>query len=91
MKTFVGHIIENFVRILIFLAAFGAVVYTLIAFRVWGSDFTMASLRTGDWGMIIVITLIGTAVSMALTKLLQLEAWVETRQRRPGRARRRMG
>jgi len=88
MRTFVGHVIENLVRILVFLAAFAIVVYTLIVFRVWGSDFTMFSLRTGDWGMIIVITLIGTAVSMVLTKLLQLEAWVETRPRQPERARR---
>ncbi|MCX6799294.1 MAG: hypothetical protein NTW59_04340 [Candidatus Diapherotrites archaeon] len=88
MRAFMMHIVGNLIKIIIFLAAFAIVAYTLIVFRVWSGDFTIWSLRTGDWGMIIVVTLIVTAVTMALTKLLQFEAWVETRPRPQPRARR---
>ncbi len=89
MGRFVNHVVVNLIKIMIFLAAFAIVAYTLVVFRVWSGDFTLWSLRTGDWGMIIVLFLIGTAVTIVLTKLLQLEAWIETRPEQPQRTRRR--
>jgi len=65
-------------RIAIFLAAFGIVVFVSIRMRVWGGDFTTYFLRTENWGMLVLITLIVYAASAILVKLLQWQFRLET-------------
>ena len=58
------------------------VIYLIISFRDWQSDFSTWFLRTQNWGMLIFISLLGYAIVTVLTKLLQWEVRTQTRRRR---------
>ncbi|MDD5148181.1 MAG: hypothetical protein PHH08_01825 [Candidatus ainarchaeum sp.] len=86
--SFAGRIISNTWKILVFLLAFGIVVYVSLRLRFWSGDFTTYFLRTENWGMLVLITLIGYIVSTILTRLLVWQFHLETRPEERMRRRR---
>jgi Kef-type K+ transport system membrane component KefB len=87
--SFTGKIIANAWKIIIFLIAFAIVLYVSLRMRFWSGDFTTYFLRTENWGMLLLITLIVYIVSTILTKLLQWQFRLETKSgQRPAKFRR---
>lgn len=66
-------------KIIIFLVSFAVVIFVSIRLRFWSGDFTIYFLRTENWGMLVFITLVVTAVSMILIRLLQWQFRLETK------------
>jgi uncharacterized membrane protein YdbT with pleckstrin-like domain len=77
--NFTGKIIANTWKIIIFLIAFAIVLYVSLRMRFWSGDFTTYFLRTENWGMLLLITLIVYIVSTILIKLLQWQFRLETK------------
>jgi len=78
-RTIVSKTVSFAWKLFIFLIAFAIVLYVSIRMRLWSGDFTFYFIRTENWGMLLLITLIGAAVSMVLIKLLMWEFRIETR------------
>ena len=76
------NVTANLWKVCIFLLAVAIFVYVIIEFRIWSESFTGYFFRIGDWGMLIFVLLIATAVSMVLSKLLRWEARAITKPRR---------
>jgi hypothetical protein len=76
------NLTANLWKIFVFLLAVAIVVYVLIEFRIWSDSFTGYFFKIGDWGMLVLVLLIATAVSMGLSKLLKWEARAITKPRR---------
>ena len=72
---------------IVVLLAFVIVVIVRIAWTDWSGGFTTAFIRTGRWGELLTLILIGIIVAIALTKLLQWEFRAETHPRRRRRQR----
>ena len=67
------------------LLAFAIVVVVRLAWTEWSGAFTIPFIRTGRYGELIVLFLIGAAVAISLGKLLQ---WVFHAETHPTRRRR---
>ncbi|MDD5163298.1 MAG: hypothetical protein PHD95_03765 [Candidatus ainarchaeum sp.] len=76
--SFFWKIIAKTWKIIIFLVAFAIVLYVSLKMRFWSGDFTTYFIRTENWGMLVLIFLIGYIVSTILTKLLQWQFHLET-------------
>ncbi|MDD5163508.1 MAG: hypothetical protein PHD95_04850 [Candidatus ainarchaeum sp.] len=74
----IGRVISWSWKIIIFLIAFAIVLFISLQLRLWSGDFTLYFLRTGDWGMLLFMLLVTTAISMVLIKLLQWQFHIET-------------
>ena len=79
VKKKAGKAVSITWKILIFIFSFAIVLFVSLRFRMWSGDFTMYFLRTQNWGMIAFLLIIGTGVSMILTKLLQWQFRLETK------------
>lgn len=75
------HLGSAFKSTLIVLLAFALVVIIRIAWMDWSGEFTMPFIRTGRYVELLILFLIGMAVAIALTKLLQWEFHTETKPR----------
>ncbi|MFH1239674.1 MAG: hypothetical protein V1672_00480 [Candidatus Diapherotrites archaeon] len=75
------HLFGSFRRTYLVIFTFLLVVYVVISFRDWQSDFITWFFRTNNWGMLIFISLLGFAIVTILTKLLQWEVRTQTRRR----------
>ncbi len=67
---------------LLILTAFIIVVLVRLAWTEWSGGFTIPFLRTGNYAELIILFMVGGAVAIAMTKLLQWEFRLETRPRK---------
>jgi len=74
-----GKSISIMWKIIIFLFSFGIVLFVSLRLKLWSGDFTRYFILTGNWGMIILLLMIGYIVSEVLTKLLMWQFRIETR------------
>jgi hypothetical protein len=81
-----GRALSGTWKLALLLITLGAVVYFLLIFREWSTDWTEFFFRTDNWGMIVLVTLIITAVSMLFILLFR---WEFKAFARPERRRRR--
>lgn len=82
-----GSAVSIIWKITLFLIAFTIVVFAYIGLREWSGSFTMYFLRTSKWGELLLITLIVTAASIILTKLLQWQVRIEAKPAKRRRTR----
>ena len=69
----------SFWRTYLFIAIFLIVIYLLVTFREWQTDFSDWFLKTGNWSMLVFITLFGFLVWNIFVKLLQWEFRIQSR------------
>lgn len=65
-------------KIIIFLFSFGIVLFVSWRMKLWSGDFTRYFILTGNWGMLLLLFLIGYIVSEILNRLLQWQFRLET-------------
>ncbi|MDP6670980.1 MAG: hypothetical protein QGI60_04145 [archaeon] len=70
---------------IVVLLAFAIVIIVRLSWTEWSGSFTIPFIRTGRYGELIVLLLLGAAVAIGLGKLLQ---WVFHAETRPARRRR---
>lgn len=76
--------ISFFERALTFIISFAIVVYLMVRFRLWSSDFVWTFYMTDHWLELLFVLLVSIALSMFLTWLIRLEFRVlaDVRERR---------
>lgn len=67
------RILNQFIKICLFLLAFGLVVIFLIAIDEFVLKQRLYFLRTGDWDSLITVTAFGILVAYVLKRLLMLQ------------------
>ncbi len=80
------HIALSFKSTLLVLVAFAAVLFIRLVWMEWSGQFTLPFLRTGRIEELIFLFLVGGAIAIVFTKLLQLEFRAETKPRPRPRA-----
>ncbi len=73
MKNTLVRILSQFMRIGLFILAFGLVVIFLLAIDEFVIKQRLYFLRTGDWEDLIVVTAFGLILAFVLKKLLMLQ------------------
>ncbi len=73
MKNTLIRILSQFMRIGLFILAFGLVVIFLLAIDEFVIKQRLYFLRTGDWEDLIVVTAFGLIIAFVLKKLLMLQ------------------
>lgn len=76
------HLGSSLKSTIVVLLAFAIVVIVRIAWTEWSGEFTIPFIRTGRYGELIVLLLLGAAVAIGLGKLLQWAFHAETRPHR---------
>ncbi len=67
------RILNQFIKICLFLLAFGLVVIFLIAIDEFVLKQRLYFLRTGDWDSLVTVTVFGILVAYVLKRLLLLQ------------------
>lgn len=58
-------------RLTVFFAAFGAVAWFMIQWKVYSGDFLLLFVRTENWGSLVFFFVVGTLLGKILEILLQ--------------------
>lgn len=73
MKNTIVRILSQFMRIGLFILAFGLVVVFLLAIDEFVIKQRLYFLRTGNWEDLVVVTAFGLVIAFVLKKLLMLQ------------------
>lgn len=73
MKNTIVRILSQFMRIGLFILAFGLVIIFLLAIDEFVIKQRLYFLRTGNWEDLIIVTAFGLIIAFVLKKLLMLQ------------------